>query len=57
MKQTYELRHPLLKKGKPMNTCNLTLDNDDKNIHFGAYFETQLKGVLNALNKSCHGYE
>ena len=56
-KQTYELRHPLLRKGQPINTCHLPLDNDSNSIHLGAYFETQLVGVLSAFNKSCPGYE
>ena len=56
-KQTYELRHPLLRKGQPINTCHLPLDNDSRSIHLGAYFETHLVGVLSAFNKSCPGYE
>ena len=56
-KQTYELRHPLLRKGQSINTCHLPLDNDSNSIHLGAYFETQLVGVLSAFNKSCPGYE
>ena len=56
-KQTYELRHPLLRKGQPINTSHLPLDNDSKSIHLGAYFETQLVGVLNAFNKSCPSYK
>ena len=56
-KQTYELRHPLLRKGQSINTCQLPLDNHSKSIHLGAYFETQLVGVLSAFNKSCPGYE
>jgi GNAT superfamily N-acetyltransferase len=56
-KQTDELRHPLLRKGQPINTCHLPLDSDSKSIHLGAYFETQLVGVLSAFNKSCPGYE
>ena len=51
------LRHPLFRKGQPINTCHLPLDNDSKSIHLGAYFETQLVGVLSAFNKSCPGYE
>ena len=56
-KQTYELKHPLLRKGQPINTCHLGLDNDSKSIHLDAYFETQLVEVLCAFNKSCPGYE
>ena len=56
-KQTYELRHPLLRKGRSISACHLPLDNDSKSIHLGAYFETQLVGVLSAFNKSCPGYE
>lgn len=56
-KQTYELRHPLYRKGQPINTSHLRLDNNSKSIHLGAYFETQLVGVLNAFNKSCPGYK
>ena len=56
-KQTYELRHPLYRKGQPINTSHLRLDNNSKSIHLGAYFETELVGVLSAFNKSCPGYE
>ena len=51
------LRHPLFRKGQPINTCHLPLDNDSKSIHLVAYFETQLVGILIAFNKSCPGYE
>ena len=56
-KQTCELRYPLLRKWQPISTCHLPLDKDSKSIHLGAYFETQLVGVLSAFNKSCPGYE
>ena len=56
-KQTYELRHPLLRKGQTLNTCHLSLNNDSKTIHLGAYFETELVGVLSAFNISCPGYK
>ena len=33
------------------------ISTSSKSIHLGAYFETQLVGVLNAINKSCPGYK
>ena len=47
--QTYELRHPLLRGGRPIESCHLEKDLDPKSIHLGAYFEGQLVGVLSAM--------
>ena len=47
--QTYELRHPLLREGHPIESCHLEKDLDPNSIHLGAYFMGQLVGVLSAM--------
>ena len=55
--QTFELRHPLLRKGQPLNSCRLELDEDKLSLHLGAYKKDQLIGVLSAMPSSCPIYE
>ena len=55
--QTYELRHPLLREGQPLSSCNLELDDDEKSLHLGAFKDNKLVGVLSAMPTSCPEYE
>ena len=55
-KQTYELRHPLLRKGQSYESCNLENDNHPDSIHLGAYISNQLVGILSALPNKCPNY-
>lgn len=55
-KQTYELRHPLLRKGQPYDSCQLENDNHPQSIHLGAYGSSQLVGILSAMPNCCPDY-
>jgi GNAT superfamily N-acetyltransferase len=55
-KQTYELRHPLLRKGQPYDSCQLENDNHPQSIHLGAYSSSQLVGILSAMPNCCPDY-
>ena len=55
-KQTYELRHPLLRKGQPYDSCQLENDNHPQSIHLGAYSSSQLIGILSAMPNCCPDY-
>ena len=55
-KQTYELRHPLLRKGQPYDSCQLENDNNPQSIHLGAYSSSQLVGILSAMPNCCPDY-
>ena len=55
-KQTYELRHPLLRKGQPYYSCQLENDNHPQSIHLGAYSSSQLVGILSAMPNCCPDY-
>ena len=56
-KQTYELRHPLLRKGQPYDSCQLENDNHPQSIHLGAYSSSQLVGILSAMPNCCPDYK
>jgi len=43
--QTLELRHPILRPGKPRETAVFPGDDAPKSRHFGAYLEGRLVGV------------
>jgi GNAT superfamily N-acetyltransferase len=55
-KQTYELRHPLLRKGQPYDSCQLENDNHPQSIHLGAYSSSRLVGILSAMPNCCPDY-
>lgn len=51
--QTFELRHPLLRKGQPLSSCALYLDDDPQSFHLGAYQKKKLVGILSAMPTPC----
>lgn len=55
-KQTYELRHPLIRKGQPYDSCQLENDNHPQSIHLGAYSSSRLVGILSAMPNCCPDY-
>lgn len=52
-KETYELRHPFLRKGQPIESCQLEKDEDTDTIHLGAYYAYSLVGILSAIYNEC----
>lgn len=43
---TFSVRHPVLRNGKPIETCFFDGDDLESTIHFGLYYETKLVGVI-----------
>lgn len=55
-KQTYDLRHPLLRQGQPYESCQLENDNHEETIHLGAYVSNHLVGILSVMPNKCPAY-
>jgi GNAT superfamily N-acetyltransferase len=51
-KDTYVVRHPILRKGLPLESCAFDRDEDSKTIHLGAYLENKAVGVLTLLQNN-----
>lgn len=47
--ETYVVRHPVLRVGKPVESCKLEGDEDPTTFHLGAYMVGQLVGVVSML--------
>jgi len=47
--ETIIVRHPVLRAGKPIETCNFEGDDLPSTVHFGLYFEEQLIAVISAF--------
>ena len=43
--ETYVVRHPVLRAGKPLESCIFDGDNLDTTFHLGIYIENKLVGV------------
>lgn len=54
---TYIVRHPVLRKGKAIETCQF--DNDDalSTVHFGAFLDEKLVGVISLFEKPNSSFE
>ena len=50
--EVYTVRHPVLRKGKPIDSCKFVGDNLDSTFHLGAFKDTKLVGVLTILKKN-----
>ncbi len=50
---TYSLRHPVLREGKPITTCQFIGDDLATTFHFGYFIENELIGVI-SLFKTAH---
>lgn len=48
-KDTYIVRHPVLRKDKPIASCAFIDDNKHTTIHLGLFFNTTLIGVASFL--------
>jgi GNAT superfamily N-acetyltransferase len=47
---TYLIRHQVLRKGKPIETCCFNGDAENSTAHFGLFKEEQLIGVVSVFN-------
>lgn len=48
---TYPVRHPVLRKGKPIETCSFDNDEHTTTKHFGLFDNEELKGVVSVFEK------
>lgn len=48
---TYPVRHAVLRKGKPIETCSFDNDDDPTTKHFGLFDNEELKGVVSVFEK------
>jgi ribosomal-protein-alanine N-acetyltransferase len=48
-KETYAVRHPVLRSGLPIETCAFDRDDDEKTVHIGSFLNEKLVGVLTLL--------
>jgi ribosomal protein S18 acetylase RimI-like enzyme len=48
---TYPVRHPVLRKGKPIETCSFDNDDNSTTKHFGLFDNDELKGVVSVFEK------
>ena len=52
-KRTFEIRHPILRKGLPIDSCKFENDNNPNSIHLGAIENNKLIAVISALPNKC----
>ena len=48
---TYAVRHEVLRKGKPIETCQFKGDDDENTIHFGLYQNERLIGIISIFKE------
>lgn len=51
-KETFSVRHPVLRSGKPIKSCHFDGDDLDTTIHFGLFYEQELCGVLSLFKNT-----
>jgi len=50
-KDTYAIRHPVLRKGRPLEDCILEHDDDPDTFHLGLKIDNELLGVVTYIKK------
>lgn len=49
---TFQVRHPVLRKGKPIETCSFDGDNLPFTKHFGLFIDEKLTAVVSAFKNN-----
>ena len=52
-KDTFTVRHPVLRPGRPIEDCCFELDNHASSLHLGMEFNGEIIAVLSALPIKC----
>lgn len=52
--ETYDVRHPVLRKNRPLSSCGMEGDDNSSTIHWGAYSENALVGVVSLFSTPDH---
>ena len=47
----YPLRHKMLRKGKPLETCHFDGDNSKETFHLGALVDKEIIGIISIYEK------
>ncbi|MFN3753384.1 GNAT family N-acetyltransferase [Flavobacterium sp.] len=55
--ETITVRHPVLRKGKPIESCYFDGDNLTSTKHFGLYENGILQGVISLFDHKSHLFE
>jgi len=50
--ETFSVRHPVLRKGKPIESCCFEGDDLETTQHFGLYLEQEIVGIISLFKKS-----
>ncbi len=53
---TYTVRHPVLRPGKPIETCRFDRDDESATRHFGLYENDELVGVASLFDNRHPGF-
>jgi len=48
--ETYDVRHPVLRKGMPRESCAFTGDDDEQTVHFGLFEDGLLVGIVSVFS-------
>ena len=48
---TFPVRHSVLRKGKPIETCSFDNDDNPTTKHFGLFDNDELKGIVSVFEK------
>jgi predicted GNAT family N-acyltransferase len=51
-KQTHNVRHKVLRIGKPISSCVFESDELYSTLHFGLFFNNEIVGVVSAFSKN-----
>ncbi len=51
-KKAYEVRHPVLREGKPIDSCHFDGDDLPTTFHLGYFINEQLVGVVSLLENA-----
>jgi GNAT superfamily N-acetyltransferase len=49
---TYSVRQPVLRKGKPLSSCQFDDDELESTQHFGFFINTELAGIISLYKKN-----
>jgi len=50
--ETYPVRHPVLREGRPVEDCKFDKDNDPDTFHLGLFVENELLGIVTYLKNN-----
>lgn len=50
--ETFSVRHPVLRKGKPIESCHFEGDDLETTKHFGLYLDHKLVGIISLFKKN-----